>query len=81
MDQYGQFPEEDLFIDEREEEAESPVRCYLRQGAWERAGIPCRECSASGLYVDYGGYLVGGVSVPCPHCKGTGWIGEEPDHE
>lgn len=37
--------------------------------------IPCKDCSCSGVYVDYGGpSYIGGVAVPCKSCNGSGWV-------
>ena len=37
---------------------------------------PCKACSQSGIYVDYGGPDVGPVMVACRSCVGRGWINE-----
>lgn len=38
---------------------------------------PCKACSCSGWYVDYGGFSVGGVLVPCKECNGCGYITDQ----
>lgn len=35
---------------------------------------PCTACACSGIYVDFGGPDVGGISVACAECGGTGWV-------
>lgn len=52
------------------------VDCYLRSQieTQDMLTSPCSACSCSGVYVDYAGPGVGGVSVSCNGCGGAGWV-------